>query len=228
MSDGAGTLIRDGEMLVAVGTVARGSQVAATGGVSGSGARIHASSKNKTVQLHFVLTPDYRKHARGRASVPFGVRLPVVADPQVHSSRSRIKGSTDSARCAGIHVASSPSNDIAKTTPTNTSGSRGVAEYTMKASTRLARIPRSNPATEPKVSNLNARPNALCNTSLRRAPKAMRIPSSRSRLLTEYAAIPKMPVIASIAPITPNTPNAIVAMRAPKRIASSSLYLVWM
>ena len=45
----------------------------------------------------------------------------------IHSSRSRIKGSTDSARCAGIHVASSPSNNIARTTPANTSGSRGVA-----------------------------------------------------------------------------------------------------
>ena len=45
----------------------------------------------------------------------------------IHSSRSSIKGFTDSARCAGIHVASSPSNDIARTTPDRTSGSRGVA-----------------------------------------------------------------------------------------------------
>ena len=45
----------------------------------------------------------------------------------VHSSCSRIVGSTDSARCAGIHVATSPSNDMARTTPANTSGSRGVA-----------------------------------------------------------------------------------------------------
>jgi hypothetical protein len=45
----------------------------------------------------------------------------------VHSSRSSIIGSTDSARCAGIHVASSPSKAITRTTPANTSGSRGVA-----------------------------------------------------------------------------------------------------
>jgi len=45
----------------------------------------------------------------------------------VHSSRSRIIGSIESARCAGIHVATSPSNDIARTVPANTSGSRGVA-----------------------------------------------------------------------------------------------------
>jgi hypothetical protein len=45
----------------------------------------------------------------------------------IHSSRSKIKGSTESARCAGIHVASSPSNDIARTTPANTRGSRGFA-----------------------------------------------------------------------------------------------------
>ena len=46
---------------------------------------------------------------------------------RAHSSRSNIMGSTDSARRAGIHVASSPSNDIARTTPAKTSGSRGVA-----------------------------------------------------------------------------------------------------
>src|SRR5438552_17965209 len=51
----------------------------------------------------------------------------------------------------------------------------------MKASTRLARIPRNNPAAEPKASNLNARPNAACNTSLCCAPRAIRIPNSRFR-----------------------------------------------
>ncbi len=44
-----------------------------------------------------------------------------------HSSRSSVKGSSDNARCAGIQVATSPSNNIATTTPANTSGSRGVA-----------------------------------------------------------------------------------------------------
>jgi hypothetical protein len=45
----------------------------------------------------------------------------------IHSSRSSIAGSIDSARCAGIHVASSPSNNMARATPARTSGSRGVA-----------------------------------------------------------------------------------------------------
>jgi Transposase len=45
----------------------------------------------------------------------------------IHSSRSRIAGSIDSARCAGIQVATRPSNVIARTTPVNTRGSRGVA-----------------------------------------------------------------------------------------------------
>jgi hypothetical protein len=44
-----------------------------------------------------------------------------------HSSRSSIAGSIDNARCAGIHVATSPSKAIATTTPVNTSGSQGVA-----------------------------------------------------------------------------------------------------
>jgi hypothetical protein len=45
----------------------------------------------------------------------------------VHSSRSSTQGSSDSARRAGIHVASSPTNAIARTTPASTKGSRGVA-----------------------------------------------------------------------------------------------------
>jgi hypothetical protein len=45
----------------------------------------------------------------------------------VHSSRSRIKGSTEMARCAGTHVATRPTSAMARTTPASTSGSRGVA-----------------------------------------------------------------------------------------------------
>jgi hypothetical protein len=61
---------------------------------------------------------------------------------------------------------------------------------------------------------LTARPNAAGNTSFGCAPRATRIPSSRSRLLTEYAAIPKMPVMESIAPIAPSTPSETVAICA--------------
>src|SRR5438034_9183647 len=90
----------------------------------------------------------------------------------------------------------------------------------MEASTRLARIPSSNPAVEPKASNFNARPSAAPNTSFHSAPRAMRIPNSRSRLLTEYAAIPKMPVIDRIAPSAPSTPSANVAQ-------GNGLFSVW-
>ncbi len=45
----------------------------------------------------------------------------------VHSSRNSSKGSTDIARCAGIHIATNPRNDMARTTPAKTTGSRGVA-----------------------------------------------------------------------------------------------------
>src|ERR1700722_20220057 len=38
----------------------------------------------------------------------------VISTIRVHSSRSGTKGSTDSARCAGIHVATRPSTAIAK------------------------------------------------------------------------------------------------------------------
>ena len=83
---------------------------------------------------------------------------------------------------------------LAMTWPARHQRIAGVAEYTMKASTRLAPIPRSNPAAEPRASNLSARPKAAFSTWVRSAPRAMRIPNSRNRLLTEYAAIPKMPV----------------------------------
>lgn len=45
----------------------------------------------------------------------------------LYSSLSNIIGSTLSARRAGIQVATSPSIAIARTTPANTTGSRGVA-----------------------------------------------------------------------------------------------------
>jgi hypothetical protein len=56
-------------------------------------------------------------------------RIPPIrgGTPLPQSSRSRIRGLTDSARCAGIHVASNPSAAIARTTPARTRGSRGVA-----------------------------------------------------------------------------------------------------
>ena len=57
-------------------------------------------------------------------------------------------------------------------------------------------------------------PAPRCSTCLRRAPSAMRIPSSRSRLLTVYEAMPKIPVTASIAPSSPSTPSATEATRA--------------
>jgi hypothetical protein len=55
--------------------------------------------------------------------------VPVFFDPlpELHSSRSSFKGSAPNARCAGIQVASRPSSSMARTTPANTSGSRGVA-----------------------------------------------------------------------------------------------------
>ena len=61
-------------------------------------------------------SPDYIEDPPIRGGTPL---------PQ--SSRSRIRGLTESARSAGIQVASRPSAAIARTTPTNTTGSRGVA-----------------------------------------------------------------------------------------------------
>lgn len=73
------------------------------------------------------------------AAAQGGIDLWIAAQPRMprsqadhlygrdYSSRSNIAGSTDSARWAGTEAASNPTNDIARTTPTSTIGSRGVA-----------------------------------------------------------------------------------------------------
>jgi hypothetical protein len=61
------------------------------------------------------------------------------------------------------------------------------------------------------------RPKAAFSRPLPCAPRAIRIPNSRFRLLTEYAAIPKMPVMDRRASIAPITPSATAAMREAKR-----------
>jgi hypothetical protein len=54
--------------------------------------------------------------------------LAAFADPPpAQSSRSRTIGSTESARCAGIHVAARPNEAMARTTPANTKWIAGVA-----------------------------------------------------------------------------------------------------
>ena len=63
----------------------------------------------------------------------------------------------------------------------------------------ITEYPVPTAAAEPNASHFIARPSAVSNTSLRCAPRAMRIPNSRSLLLTEYAAIPKTPLIDRIA-----------------------------
>jgi hypothetical protein len=65
-----------------------------------------------------------------------------------------------------------------------------------------------NPQAEPMVSSRSERPSAAARIWPGSAPKAMRMPSSRMRLLTTYDAIPKIPVTASIAPSSPITPSA--------------------
>src|ERR1035441_4356695 len=63
--------------------------------------------------------------------------------------------------------------------------------------------------------------------NIRWAPSAMRMPSSRSRLLTEYAASPKIPVIASMAPIMPSAPSATVATREGNSAMDNASGHVW-
>ena len=76
---------------------------------------------------------------------------------------------------------------------------------------RLVATPSKMPTTDPLPSKINIRPSAAAKTSFACAPKATRIPSSRSRLLTVYDARPKVPVIESSRPKEPNRARATVA-----------------
>ena len=54
-----------------------------------------------------------------------------------HSPRGNIAGSIDSARRTGIHLATSPSKDIARATPVSTSGSRSCLVHETRPVCRL-------------------------------------------------------------------------------------------
>lgn len=78
--------------------------------------------------------PESDKSFVGRADkVPLPAKAVVSESsaidlhPGFYSSRRSVAGSIDSARRAGIHVATSPSNAIARTAPVMTSGSKGLA-----------------------------------------------------------------------------------------------------
>ena len=120
-----------------------------------------------------------------QASKGFSPRLAAATSEfrlnAIYSSRSSVTGSSERARCAGIHVANSPSSAIATTRPPNTSGSRGLGWYTIAAGTRLEKIPKPNPNRRPIPTSFRARPNAACNTSLRCAPSAKRIPARQKK-----------------------------------------------
>ena len=79
--------------------------------------RLHRQTKGERLQTaaHFLLVPLDLRGIDGTSAAWF------------HCSRNRVQGSIDNARCAGIHIASSPTNNIARTTPPSTRGSLGVA-----------------------------------------------------------------------------------------------------
>src|ERR1700733_16268648 len=74
----------------------------------------------------------WHKPRMDRCGSPDYIEDPLIrgGTPLPQSSRSRIRGLTESARCAGIHVATRPSKAMATTTPARTNGSRGVAWQT--------------------------------------------------------------------------------------------------
>ncbi len=112
---------------------------------------------------------------------------------------------------------------MVKATAASTNGSCADAWKTTAESTRLAATPSSNPATDPPASRTSIRPSAAERTCFACAPRATRMLSSRSRLLTVYEARPKVPVIESSNPKAPNRPRATVATWAGKKLIPSWL-----
>ena len=169
-------------------------------------------------------TPSVRKAAirmQGRDSSTRTDSQLIPSSPQGrdrsslrHSSRSNPAGSTPKARCAGIQAASKPKRAIVIMVPPSTSGSRGVARYTICANTRLAITPSSNPTADPDSSKTRGRPSAESIRWTGWAPRATRMPNSLIRFETEYIAVPKTPVTASTAASRPKTPRLAVATRA--------------
>ena len=94
----------------------------------------------------------------------FGRHGAIPVAREAHSSRSRINGSTDSARCAGIHVASRSSNDIARTTPASTRGSRGGCRIHDEGEHPAGKNFQEQSCRRAHGSNLRARPNAASST----------------------------------------------------------------
>ena len=80
------------------------------------------------LEMIFQILPLSSPKTNGKGKINGNVPVENARRPEpIYSSRSSVKGSIDSARCAGIQVANKPSSAIARTTPVNTSGSLGVA-----------------------------------------------------------------------------------------------------
>jgi hypothetical protein len=92
---------------------------------------IKSTAKSNCIELGFPF--GYGAYPRRRlAFLQSSYRCAVVTFPPTelflpYSSRSRIIGSTASARCAGIHEAMSPRTSMVTITPPSTQGSFGVA-----------------------------------------------------------------------------------------------------
>jgi hypothetical protein len=117
--------------------------------------------------------------ARGPQVLLLGGLVTKLSSPsaRAYSSRNSTSGSIDSARCAGIQVATFPAAHRAN----NSAQYQRIARRSLVHDRPApARIPDNNPAAELSASNFNGLLRADCSTSFRCAPRASSAIASRA------------------------------------------------
>src|SRR5690349_24960562 len=131
------------------------------------------------------------------------------------------------ARQAGRHVAIPAATATPSTAPACVAGSSGATPNTIALSCRCAITVRSSPPAAPPASN--QAPCAASSHTARRgsAPKAMRMPISRLRVVTASATRPYRPITASMTAASPNAEMRLVCSRVSSSVASRLSPSVW-
>src|ERR1700733_9942870 len=107
-----------------------------------------------------------------------------------YSYRRQRIGSTLAARRAGIRQAVTVINSSSASTAANVSGSSALTPYSHDVSTRVSARAPSSPISRPRKESLSPCHRIILITFLRDAPRAIRMPISDVRRLTEYVSKP--------------------------------------
>src|SRR5580698_7212035 len=146
----------------------------------------------------------------GANLAPPRIHIYKVVQPRLrHSCRRAIIGSTPAARLAGNQHATSATPTSPTATTAIVTGSNGLTPKSSVCISRVSSNAAADPIATPSTANLTPCPTIIPSTSRSSAPRAMRIPISFVRCVTEYEITPNTPTAASTSAITPNAPTSI-------------------